>query len=450
MPTAAETFAGWALDLRLENVPADAQRAACRQLLDGIGCAIASARLDAVPFAIEAAARFSAPEEATVLGDGHRAPAPIAALANGALVHGLDFDDTHQTALVHATAAVLPAALAVGEETGATGAEVLAAAMGGYEIVIRLGAAFPHAFHARGFHATSVCGVFASAAVAARLYGLDAAAAADAFGIAGSQAAGSLEFLNTGSNTKQLHPGLSAAAGITAARLAAAGAEGPASILEGPYGLYRSYLGEQVDPASLTAELGERWEVTRITTKPYPACQLVHASLDALATVLERIPDAAAIDTMTFTVPEGSVPIVCEPAEAKRAPRTPYEGKFSLAYCAAAIVQDRAVTIGSFTPEQLARTTVLELAARVGAVTSDFAGPPADAPGMVEVVLRDGTTLHGEVAACRGGPEDPLSDDELLEKFVANVERDGARELADAVLALAEQPSLKPIVEAAT
>lgn len=449
MPTAAETFAGWALDLRLDDVPAEAQRAACRHLLDGIGCAIASVRLDAVPFAIETAARFSAPEEATVLGDGHRAPAPIAALANGTLVHGLDFDDTHQAALVHATAAVLPAALAVGEETGATGAEVLAAAIAGYEIVIRLGAAFPHAFHARGFHATSVCGVFAAAAVAARLAGLDAAEAADAFGIAGSQAAGSLEFLQTGSSTKQLHPGLSAAAGINAARLAAAGAEGPASILEGPYGLYRSYLGEDVDPDVLTEGLGRRWEVQRITIKPYPACQLVHAPLDALATVLDRIPDPDAVETMTFTVPEGSVPIVCEPAEAKRAPRTPYEGKFSLAYCAAAMVHDRSITVSSFGIEQLARPAVVELAARVGSITGDHAGPPADAPGMVEVVLRDGTTLHGEVAASKGGPDTPLSDAELLAKFEANVGRDGARDLADAVLALAEQPSLKPVIEAA-
>jgi len=227
MRTAAETFAGWALALVTEDIPREVRHAACRHLLDGVGCAIAGHRTGAAPYAT---ALLDGLDEATVIGSGERASVPNAALANGILAHALDFDDTHAGALVHPTAAVLPTAFAIGEGTGASGAEVLVAAIAGYEVVNRLGAAVTHGFHKRGYHATSVCGVFASALIASRLLGLDVARTVNALGIAGSAAAGSLEFLNTGSATKQLHPGLAALNGIVAARLAAAGAEGPASM----------------------------------------------------------------------------------------------------------------------------------------------------------------------------------------------------------------------------
>jgi 2-methylcitrate dehydratase PrpD len=422
--TAAETFATWALGLRLDDVPGDVAHAASRHLLDGLGCAIAAVRTGAAPFA-------------TALAPAAGAPVEMAAFANGVLVHALDYDDTHAGALVHATAAVLPAAFAVGEAAGSSGAEVLCAAITGYEVVIRLGAAVTHGFHARGFHATSVCGVFGAALVASRLLGLSERATVNALGIAGSAAAGSLEFLNTGSSTKQLHPGFSAMNGVAAARLAHAGAEGPDTIFEGPHGLYRSYLGVDVDPAALTEGLGRRWETTRITIKPYPACQLSHASLDALRACGAFEP--ADVERITFAVPDGVSTIVC----GKPVPRTPYEGKFSLEYCAGALLADGDLTVASFEPEALERADVLGLAARVLWSDRPFDGAPADAPGICEVKLRDDTVMRGEVAKSRGGPDAPLSDDEVRAKFSAN---GGADALADDLLSLVEQPSIAQVL----
>ena len=447
--TASETIADWALGLRLEDVPDRAVSAAHIHLLDGIGCAIAAARRDEVPFALAVARRFSAPPEATVIGSGDRLPAPAAALANGSLVHALDFDDTHQGALVHATAAVLPAAFAVGEEVSARGADVLAACIAGYEVVIRLGAAVTHGFHARGFHATSVCGVFAAALAASRLMQLGPAETVNALGLAGSQASGSLEFLNTASSTKQLHPGFSGMAGVMAARLAADGADGPASILEGEHGLYRSFAGQEVNPEALTDGLGTRWETERITVKPYPVCQLSHASLDALAKVLPEIPEASRVERVEFAVPPESIPIVCEPVETKLRPRTPYEGKFSLQYCAAAMLVDRGISLETFDPPGLQRPELLEVASRVVHRALEFDGAPADAPGIVEVTLEGGRTLLGEVPRSRGGPDAPLSDDELRAKFTANAA--GAQEaekLGTMLLRLEELPALSPVVAA--
>jgi 2-methylcitrate dehydratase PrpD len=431
--TASETFAEWALSLRADDIPAEVRHAAKRHLLDGLGCAIAAHRSGAAPYAT---ALVDGVDEATVIGSGARASVPRAALANGILVHALDFDDTHTGALVHSTASSLPAAFAVGEATGASGAHVLAATIAGCEMTSRLGAAVTHGFHERGFHATSVCGVFASALIASKLLGLDPATTANALGIAGSAAAGSLEFLNTGSSTKQLHPGFAAMNGIVAARLAKAGADGPATIFEGPHGLFRSYIGVEVDPDALTEGLGDRWETTQITIKPYPACQLSHASLDALAASGVT---ADAVETVTFELTPGVSSIVAGKPE----PRTPYEGKFSLEYCAAALLLDGELGISSFEPAALGRVDVLALAARIAWRPRAFEGPPAEAPGICEIRLKDGTVLRGEVSKSRGGPDAPLSDDELLAKFRANGGTDAA---ANAVLSLDSRASLDEVL----
>ena len=438
--SAAETIADWAAGLRPGDIPASAKAAACRHLLDGIGCAIGAVRTDAVPAAISAALREAEPERATIFADGRRVATTAAALANGALVHALDYDDTHEPALVHATAAVLPAAFAAGEETSATGADVLAAAIAGYEIVTRLGAAVPHGFHRRGLHATSVCGVFAAAAIAAKLMGLAAGATAAALGIAGSAAGGSLEFLNTGSSTKQLHPGIAAMNGIVAARLAAAGADGPATIFEGEYGIYRALAGEEVDPRVLTAGLGDRWETERITIKPYPACHLSHATLDALG-YAEDV-DPGAIERIVVTVPEPSMPIVCLPAMAKLHPRTPYEAKFSLPWSAAALVLD-----GTLTPDtyhNLDRPDVEALAAKIECVASAFDGPPGQAPGEATIMMRGGRIVR--VTAARD--DGRIGDDAFAAKLAGNCGPVDPSALTEAVTHLEDQPDLKAVFAA--
>nr|BFE78212.1 hypothetical protein GCM10020093_008130 [Planobispora longispora] len=394
--TAAATLAEWGIGLTLDRVPERARDAALRHLMDGLGCAVAAGA--DIP-AVEVARGLGGPPEATVIGTSLRVGAPAAALAGGALVHTLDFDDTHAGGLVHATAPVLPVALAVGEETGASGAETLTAALAGYETICRLGAAAPHGFHARGLHATSVCGVFAAALVAARLYGLDPGLTGHALGIAGSQAGGLLESLRTGASTKQLHPGFAAHAGILAARLARAGATGPAGVLEGEHGLYGALLGRPpgTDPV---AGLGERWEVTRITIKPYPACQLAHACLDAARELAGR---AGEIEEIVAEVHPDAAPIVC--GAGKAGPRTPYEAKFSLPWSVAAMIVDGEVTVRTY--RDVGRPEVAGLAGRVRHEVVPGPGVAADRPGRLRVRFADGTRTVAEAPRGTGGPDDP-------------------------------------------
>ncbi|MEV0595873.1 MmgE/PrpD family protein [Nonomuraea cavernae] len=268
--TAVRSLVAWALSLTLDEVPDSVRAAGLRHLLDGLGCAAAAVREEDPrrPAAVAVALDLGGAPEASVLGAGRRVSAPAAALANGALLDALDLDDVHAGGPVRASAAVLPVALAVGEEARARGSEVLVAALAGYEAVCRLGAAVPP-----GLDAASACGPLVSALVASRLYGLREEQAIDALAIAAGHAGG------LPASAARPHPGLAAQAGILAARLARSGATGPHAALEEEHGLYDTLFGRS---GSGPAEgLGERWEVTRITIRPYPADRLVHASLDA-------------------------------------------------------------------------------------------------------------------------------------------------------------------------
>lgn len=448
--TATEEFVRWAWSLEIGDVPEEVRRAGCRHLLDGLGNAIGAARMGAATFAVDVAMQFSAPPESTVIGSGFKIPAPMAALANGTLVHALDYDDTHAGGLVHPTATVLPTAFALGEQTGASGRDILLAAICGLETITRLGAAAPHGFHARGLHATSVCGVFGAALVASRLAGLSEAQTVDALGIAGSTSSGLLEFLNTGSSTKQFHPGWAAMSGIIASRLAASGASGPSTVLEGNFGLYQAYAGTELDAAKITNGLGTRWETSEITIKPYPACQLSHATLDALRAASPSLASND-IDNIVCTIPHESVPIIFEPLENKVAPRTEYEAKFSLPWSAAALLIDGELGVDSFGADRRERPEILDLARRISYRSWDPGVPAAAAPGKVEIRLVDGRVFPAEVSASRGGPGVPLSDEELTTKFVDNCggSSNDFDDLIRMVMALEEQPNLERLIASA-
>ncbi|TDC46639.1 MmgE/PrpD family protein [Actinomadura sp. KC345] len=447
----ARELAAWALGLA--EVPGPVSAAATRHLLDGFGTALGALRTGAATPAIEVARGLGGPPEATVLGGGDPLSAPAAALANGTLVHALDFDDTHAGGLVHATAVVLPAAFAVGEQTGASGREILTAAVAGYETACRVAAAAPHGFHARGLHATMVAGVFSSTLVSARLLGLDAERAANALGIAGSQAGGLLAFLGTGASTKQLHPGFASQSGIIAARLAAAGATGPETVFDGPHGVFDTLSANAAEPASIVDGLGERWETTRIGIKPYAACQLSHATIGAVLDAMAREDFGAdRVAGIHAKVHPDSAPVVCDTSRDLTRPASPYAAKFSLPWTIAALITDRGLTLETFEPESIARPEVARLAARVRWDVTGAAGVvAADAPGEVTITLDDGRAVAGSVRRSEGGGDRPLGRAALLAKFQGNagVPAADAEEFARTVETLGDRPDAASVMRAA-
>ena len=397
--TCSERLINWAWKLDSNEVPGGIRQRAALHLLDSIGVALAGRRLNAAPFAVPTAQIFGVADEATIIGESARTSAAAAAFANGMLMHALDFDDTHTAALVHASAVTIPVALALGEQRRLEGREVLLAIVAGFETVSRLGAAAPHGFHARGFHATSVCGTISAALVASRLLHLSEGQAVNAIGIAGSFSSGSMEFLSTGAATKQIHPGWASLAGLIAANLARNQAAGPETILDGKYGLFALFTDRRADMASLISSLGQDWQTAGIAVKPYPACHLIHASLDAASALRDKI-NPAQVRQIIVTLPEDSMAIVAEPVEFKKRPRTSYEAKFSVQWSIAAMLRDGEVGIETFDQSQLSRPEILALCDTVTVQSSPISGAAADAPGDVTVELRDGRRIHsGNVAA---------------------------------------------------
>jgi 2-methylcitrate dehydratase PrpD len=420
--TAAESLAAFATDLCFRDIPTCVIEAAELHLLDTLGCGLAAHALGIAAEGRAAMGEGGGVPEATVIGWPERLPAPSAAFANAMLCHGLDFDDTHAGAVSHVSAVIGPVALALAEARRASGADLLAAFVAGAEAMIRLGLAASGAFHARGFHPTSVLGVLGATLAAARLGGLDAPRVASALGIAGSLAGGLLVFLEDGTPTKPVHPGWAAHGGLLAARLAAHGASGPPSVVEGRHGLFHAFVGrEALDLSPALGDLGARWEVPRIAYKPYPVCHYMHGALGAAAeATCGKAFSPAEIADVVVTVPEAAVPIVLEPRPRKLAPRTPYEGKFSLQYSTAAMLVRGRVGVETYLPEAMRDPEVLEVARRVRYETRPYPTHPRAFPGGARIRLRNGQVLAADHAHQRGAPENPLPRDQVVDKFRLN------------------------------
>lgn len=446
----ARDLAEWAANLKLADIPERVRRAACDHVLDGIGNAVAARRLEYGTAALNVARGLGGPPQAQPIGDVERIGAAAAAFASGVLIHALDFDDTHALALVHPTAVVVPAALAVAQETGADGAQLLTAIVAGLETACRLGAGTPHGFHSRGLHATGVVGPLAAAVTAAKLYGSDTPAITDAMGIAASSSAGILEFLETGSDTKTLHPGSASLNGVIAARLAMAGADGPASALEGPRGVYRALADCDPDLQTVVGDLGTRWEVEGIGIKPYPSCQLMHSALDATACAGVAGDAVREITAVAVGIHPDSFGVVVGPEAGKRPPRTTYDAKFDLPWSVAATLHDGGVTVQTYSTESIARPEVAATAASIRVFTIDDERPAADVGASVRVTLADGSTHVGTVDASRGSRGRPMSTDDVIAKFAGNCGSSAkAAELSNAVLHLEEADSVTAVMSIA-
>ena len=366
------------------------------------------------------------------------------------LCHGLDFDDTHSDSVSHISTVISPAALAAAEQAGVGGADTLAAIVAGNEVVCRIGMAAPGAFHARGFHPTAICGVFGGVAAVGRIAGADAATTTSALGIAGSFAGGLFAYLADGTPTKPMHPAWAAHGAHLASRLAAHGAAGPQTVLEGKFGLYHAFLAAEdgeIDIAAQLADLGSRWETPRIAYKPFPVCHFMHGSLGATAEAAGgRTFSPDEIEDVLVSVPEAGVSLVLEPADQKRTPRSEYEGKFSLQYSVASMLVRGHVAVSDFTDEAIADPPVLAVAAKVRYETREYPTYPQAFPGGVVVRLSDGTSFEADYAYQKGGPENPLSAAEVREKFRGNAALalpDRAVEaLEDAVLGLEDHDDI--------
>src|SRR5262245_58573558 len=383
--TAAETIAAFATSFTLDDVPADVVEHAKLHVLDALGCGLAGHATGNGTEGRATMLELGGESQATVIGLTERLPAANAAFANAMTCHGLDFDDTHSDSGSHISTVIAPAAFAAAELYGAGGRDVLAAIVAGNEIVCRVGMAEPGALHGRGFHPTAICGVFGGAAAVSLLAGLDAETTTRALGIAGSMASGIFAYLADGAPTKPIHPGWAAHAAHVSTRLAYHGAVGPRSVFDAQFGLYHAYLGIEPGESGLVdqlADLGSRWETPRIAYKPFPICHFTHGAVGAAADAVDgRTFRAGEIAEIVVSVPGRWVPIVLEPADEKKTPRSEYAGKFSLQYAVASMLVRGHVGVSDFTEAAIADPEVLAVAAKVSHEPREFATYPEAFPG---------------------------------------------------------------------
>jgi 2-methylcitrate dehydratase PrpD len=438
MTTFAEALAAFAAGLRPAALPAEVARQAARLLLDTVGVTLAAVPEDFGQSAQEVALTLGGPPEATLWGRPERVGMAAAALANGTLAHGLDFDDTLEDAIVHTGCCCATTALAVGEARRASGAAVLTALAAGVEVMAAVGLVCPGAFHRRGFHPTALCGPFGAAAVAGTLLGLGPDRMTAAFGLCGSQAAGIIEYLADGSSSKRFHAGWAAHAGVVAALLARTGFTAPRTVFEGAHGFYRAFAGETPDPdhlAHLAGGLGADWAIRRLVFKVYPCGSINQPYMDCAARI-RAIPgfDPAAVREIVCRTAEGAVARLWEPLAAKRRPATPYGAKFSLPYCIALVLVEGEAGVDGFTPARTRDPRILAVADKVRYLVDPTLPYPRRFTGHVRVVLADGRVLEESQAAPRGGPGAPLGTGELEAKFLRNAGRALAPAQAAALL----------------
>ncbi|HUZ77769.1 MAG TPA: MmgE/PrpD family protein [Chloroflexota bacterium] len=449
----ARDIATFAEALRLEDVPAAVLQRAKLHVLDAVGIAFASSTFDFAKRSLAALASLGEGVE-PVLAHRQRLAVRDAMCLNGILIHGLDYDDTHMAGVTHVTASALPLALGIAAQRHLSGADLLLGYLLAVEVSARLGAVAQGGFHEVGFHPTGVVGAFGCAVAAARLEGLSVDGTVLAQGLAGSMAAGSMEFLETGDWNKRLHPGWAASCGLTAARFAREGFASPESVYEGRFGLFASFLAGRhtYDLALATRGLGDTWELLNVGLKPYPACHFVHAFADAVLHLREheglRAEDVASISCL---IAQGEVGTVCEPWENKLHPTSDYDAKFSLPFVVAASLVRGRFSLAELRPDALADPDILNLTSRVSYAPDPDSAFPSYYSGEVVVQTRDGRTLRRREQMNRGTNERPLSAAEIERKFLDNmslaVNRATASRVRDAILSLEQCPNARDLAE---
>lgn len=447
----AYDLARWIKAVKYENIPAETVEAAKKCILDTLAVAVRGGAADSSLVLLECLLPGGGGADgSTAIGKGRKYPASEAALFNGAAAHSVEMDDFHREAAVHPGVVVVPAALAVAEETKAGGRDLIRAVVLGYEAMVRVGRACRGTPYDRGFHPTAICGGFGSAAAAGVLYGLGEDQLAHALGIAGSYTGGLLEYKSNGAWTKRLSAGLAARNGVFAARLAGRGFTGPDTIFEGRFGFLKAYTNS-FDTALLEPGVRGRFAIEEVSFKPHSSCRFTHAPIDSLILAVGKNAVAVdEIDEIRVETHDMAIRATMEPAERKYRPQTPVDAQFSIPYCLALAALYGGVLPEYFSDHYLGHDKVLEMAARVSGRSAERFSRlfPAKNGSRVTVLTGRGSFTE-EVLDARGDPENPLSLEDLKKKFqlltLGVLPGDRAEALSDCVLRLEDLPQLAEI-----
>lgn len=429
---------------RFEMLPADVLATTRRFLQDTLGVIGGATDAPGIAALHARATRWERDGTATALLDGRRYSPPTAALLNGSAAHALDYDDLHDAARVHTNCVVLPAILATAQDVGAVdGRRFLLALAAGAELHARLGLACVNAL-AKGWHPTMIEGSLAAALACGLLRNLDATQLNHALGIAYAQACGNVQSIRDGALAKRLGAGFAARNAVLAAALAEDGLTGPTRALEGDAGLFAQYEGADAQPHALFDGLGERWEVTAYSFKPFPCCRCIHTVIDLAIGLHDegiRAADIAQAEVRMGLVNVQTVGGAYDPAR-----RSVVHAQFNAAYGFARALIDGSAGLAAFRLPGIADADVAALAQRTSVLSDDTIPPNAIEPARIRLVLRDGRVVEAASDLMKGSPHKPMSPREFTAKFDdclalgRGASAADAARLADAIENLATAP----------
>jgi 2-methylcitrate dehydratase PrpD len=450
MKTPTETLSEFCASLSLSKIPGEIVDHAKLCILDGLGCALFGAGLDCGQILGSYVRDVGGRAEASLWGMLGKVPAANAALVNGTLVHSFELDDLHKSSILHPTSVALPAAIAIAQSRGSTsGANVIAAYIGGTEAGIRAGNCVGVKQLSDGFHPTGTLGPIAAAGAAGNLLGLSAEQMLHALSIGATQAAG-LMSAQFESMVKRVHAGRAAQSGVMAAELAQRGLTGIDTVFENDYGGFcKTFGGPDANIDLLTDGLGEEFETANIGFKCYAACGSTHTTIDAIKELRNEhkitADDVERIDVEATTVTKLHVGFPYEPGSLTSA-------QMNLPYAAAVTLLDGEAFIDQYSQANTHNLDVIALAKRVSvtpAADLDAQGGPGRHTVRIIVSTKDGRNLKAERTHAKGSPADPLTRNEVIEKFYRLAETrigsDGASNLYDCVMDLENKPDIKSL-----
>jgi len=453
----ARALGEFAAGIQADALPDDLLALVKADILDTLACGLAGSSALAVDTIVAMVEEWAGVAQADMFVFGGRYPAHHAALANAAMCHARDYDDTHDAAILHAGVSVVPAAIAAGQLGSASGADLVAAVAAGLEVICRLGVSIQDDIIETGWIYTSILGYFGATVAAGRAYGLDAAAMTNALGIVYSSVAGNHQVTRDASLMKRLQPALAAQAAVTAVQLSQRGIPGVRNVFEGEDGFFRVYLRNRANPEVVRADLGSRFEALNLSFKPYPCCRDTHAAVDAVLQLRETSGrPASEVRSIRVGVTAPGYQMVCTPEEVRRRPTNIVQAQFSLPYTVAAAWIDGELGMRHFTNEALDRQDVLELTSRVVPHVSEVIDRDWRrfvTPAEVLVEFTDGTSVQSRVDRPKGHPLNPVTYADIIAKahdcasFAARpIDGHGVGQLAAMVSHLESVPSIDELV----
>ena len=450
MENITERLALFISEMEWRQLPGEALETGKLHILDTLGCILVGAGERASEIITAHVNTLGGTQEATLIPWGFKTNAPYAALVNGVSGHVLDYDDYEWPSMAHPSVTVLPAVLAIAEKIGASGREFLIAYLTGMEVISKIGPGVNPNHYDKGWHSTGTLGTLGAAAASSRVLKLDVDTTRMAMGIAASQSGGLRE--NFGTMTKCYHAGHAARSGVEAALLASRGFTASRNILESDLGFCNLFTEQGgFDLKKITAHLGNPFSMVSpgVGIKSYPSCAATHSSIDAMFELIHRF-DIRAEDVESV---ECGIFYLYPSMLIHSDPKTGLEGKFSLEFCMALALKERRIGLGDFTDSKAQEPEIRELVKKVKKFVSKEVGERGTQyPGAtIKVNLKNGKSHSHKTEKRKGSPANPLSFDEVVNKFMDCAKsihpRDQAKQILNTVLDLENQNDMGTLIK---